>query len=256
MQGIRGNLIMQGIYNSFKNYWFELSKPNNSYSKKILKFFKDNYHHLAINGLIYTTKQAVFYLFYLMSKDSIVDINIESLERVTIDGFYSFAKKAYQQVVVSIGAALSLGGIVAPQVAILYAVFTCLNIHQIKILDPSVEEVTPLSGHYVPTVETPKDAVVFDTKNEPLPPGIEKSVEHTHPSNIQTLDTEYEITEKKLVPKIRRLKNKFSNRFLKREKLRPAGKTVYFSDIVKQWSKEENDSNDIGISITNKIKNN
>lgn len=77
------------------------------------------------------------------------------------------------------------------------------------------------------------------TKKEPLPPVIEKSIK---PVKITTLETEYEITEEKLVDvsKVSGLKNKFSDRLFKRRnrKIKKPAKTVYFRDMVKIWRDE------------------
>ena len=227
----------------------DLPKPSYVDNERILRFLNDKYRHLAIRGIIYITKEA---LCFLAAKEGLVDFPVVFLERVKIDGVYSFAKTASQWAVWSIAAVLGIGGVIAPHYAILSAGFAWLHINEITISEPTVKEVDKLTGKYVPRIGTRKDAIAFDAKNEPLPPVIEKTVK---PVRVSTLDTEYEITEKHLVDvsTVSGLKNKFSDRRFIRSK-RKAGKTVYFSDMVKRWSQEQDMEGDAGSVIDQMIE--
>lgn len=99
-------------------------------------------------------------------------------------------------------------------------------------MSPSIQEVEKLTGEYVPRIGTRKDAITFDAKKE-LPSVMENSIK---PVKINTLDTEYEITEKKLVgvSRVSKLKNKFSDIRFRRpnHKIKKPGKMVCFIDMV------------------------
>ena len=220
----------------------DLETPSYVNEERILRFLNDRFRNLAIKGIIYITKEA---FCYLVSNEGLVDFPVVFLERIKIDGIYSFTKTFSEWAVVSIGVALGIGGVIAPHLAIVYFGFVWLHIHSIEILQPRVKDVNKITGEYVPRIEPRKDAIVFDAKKEPLPPVIEKSIK---PVRIDTLDTEYEITEEKLVDvsKVSKLKNKFSDRRFKRSNQKP-GKTVYFRDMVKKWRNQ--DTNDEEISI-------
>lgn len=215
----------------------DLEAPSYVNEERILRFLNDKYRKLAIKGIIYITKEA---FCYLVSNEGLVDFPVVFLERIKIDGIYSFTKRFSEWAVVSIGVALGIGGVIAPHMAIVYFGLAWVHIHSIEILKPRVKDVNKITGKYVPRIEPRKDAIVFDAKKEPLPPVIEKSIK---PVRIETLDTEYEITEEKLVDvsKVSKLKNRFSDRIFKRSnrKIKKPGKTVYFSDMVKKWRQEQ-----------------
>ena len=217
----------------------DLENPSYVNDERILRFMNDKLWKFAIKGIIYITKEA---FCYLVSNEGLVDFPVVFLERVKIDGIYSFTKTASEWAVASIGVALGLGGVIAPHLAFVYFGFAWLHIHSIEILRPRVKDVNKITGEFIPRIETRKDAIVFDAKKEPLPPVIEKSIK---PVKINTLETEYEITEEKLVDvsKVSGLKNKFSDRRFKRRnrKIKKPGKTVYFSDMVKKWRNQGTD---------------
>lgn len=219
------------------------NNPSYVNDERILRFMNDKFSRFAIKGIIYITKEA---FCYLVAKEGLVDFPVQFLERIKIDGFYSFTKTVSEWAIVSLGVALGLGGIIAPHFAVVYFGFAWLHIHSIEILSPHVKEVKKITGEFVPRIETRKDAIVFDAKKEPLPPVIEKSIK---PVKMGRLETEYEITEEKLVDvsKVSGLKNKFSDiRFKRRNrKIRKPGKTVYFSDMVKKWRDQETDDETI-----------
>ena len=219
----------------------DLEAPSYINDERILRFLNDKYRNLAIKGIIYVTKEA---FCYLVSNEGLVDFPVVFLERIKIDGIYSFTKRFSEWSVVSIGATLAIGGVIAPHMAIVYFGFAWSHIHSIEILKPSVTDVKKITGKYVPRIEPRKDAIVFDAKKEPLPPVIEKSIK---PVRIDTLETEYEITENKLVDvsKVSKLKNRFSDRIVKRSKRKSnrrrknQGKMVNFRDMAKKWAQEE-----------------
>jgi hypothetical protein len=233
-------VVVPGIDNCI-----DLSVPSYVDDERILRFLNDRFRHLAINGIIYVTKEA---LCYLVKKEGLVDFPIIFLERVKIDGVYSFVKTVFEWGVWSVGAMAAASGLVSPHLAAVYAGCAWLHIHEIKILAPRVQQVEKLTGKFVPRISTRKDAIVFDSKTE-LPPIIEESKKIIR---MDTLDTEYEITERRLVDvsKVSGLKNKFSDRRFRRKK---AGKTVYFSDKIKQWKKEDEGSSIIDEMIQDGI---
>jgi len=217
----------------------DLDAPSYVDDERILRFLNDKFSKLHIKGIIYITKQA---LCYLVENEGLVDFPIVFLERIKIDGVYSFIKTFSEWAVLSIAATLGISGMVQLQLALVFGGYAWLSIHTIEILKPHVKDVNKLTGKYVPRIETRKDAIVFDAKKEPIPPMLEKSVK---PLKITTLDTEYEITEEKLVDvsKVSKLKNKFSDRVFKRPngKRKKTGKTVYFSQMIKKWTRDQND---------------
>ena len=223
----------------------DLETPSYVNEERILRFLNDRFRNLAIKGIIYITKEA---FCYLVSNEGLVDLPVVFLDRVKIDGIYSFTKTFSEWTVVSIGAALGIEGVIAPHLAIMYFGFAWLHIHSIKILQPRVKDVNKIAGEYVPRIESRRGAIVFDAKKEPLPPVIEKSIK---PVRIDTLDTEYEITEEKLVDvsKVSKLKNKFSDRRFKRSnrRIKKPGKTVYFSDMVEKWRNQGTNDEEISI---------
>uniref|UniRef100_UPI00300121BE hypothetical protein n=1 Tax=Cocconeiopsis kantsiensis TaxID=3082010 RepID=UPI00300121BE len=228
----------------------DISEPSYVDNERILRFVNDKYRKLAIKGIIYITKEA---LCYLVDKEGLVDFPVVFLERIQIDAFYSFLKRASQWAVVSVSIMAGVGGILTLEQAVVYGLLTVLHINQIKILEPRVKEVSKLTGDFVPRIATRRDAIVFDANKEPLPPVIEKSVK---PVRFNTLDTEYEITEKNLVDvaKVSGLKNRFSDRrFMRRKK--KAGKTVYFRDMVKKWNQQQDKDYDAGNIIDQMIDN-
>lgn len=224
-----------------------IDNPSYVNDERILRFINDRLSKLAIKGIVYITKEA---FCYLVAKEGLVDFPVVFLERVKIDGIYSFIKTTSEWTVVSIGVTLALGGVIAPQFALVYFGFAWLYIHSLEILTPRVKDVNKITGKFIPRIATKKDAIVFDVNNEPLPPVIEKSIK---PIKISTLETEYEITEKKLVDvaTVSGLKNKFSDRRFKRGN-RKLVKPVYFSDMVKKWRGEDK-SDDPAISIIDKM---
>lgn len=199
--------------------------------ERTLRFINDKYHRLAIQGIIYITKEA---FCYLVSNEGLVDFPIIFLERIKIDGLYSLGKTVSQWAILSIAAILEFGGLVPMQYGMAVASYAWMVVDDLQILRPRVQEVEKLTGKFVPRIATRKDAIVFDAKQE-LPPAIEQSVQ---PVRVTTLETEYEITEQKLVDvsKVSGLKNKFSDRRFKRPR-KKAGKTVYFRDMVKNGAK-------------------
>lgn len=221
----------------------DLKTPAYVDEERILRFLNDRHWNLAIKGIIYITKEA---FCYLVASEGVADFPVVFLERVKIDGIYSFAKTFSEWGVVSIGVALAIAGVIAPHFAIVYFGFAWLHIRSIEILKPRVKDVNKITGEYLPRVGSRKDAIVFDAKKEPLPPVIENSVK---PLKIGTLDTEYEITEEKLVDvaKVSKLKNKFSDRIFKRSNRRrkKPGKTVYFGDMVKKWQNQGTNDEEI-----------
>ena len=222
-----------------------LETPSYVNEERILRFLNDRFRNLAIKGIIYITKEA---FCYLVSNEGLVDFPVVFLERIRIDGIYSFFKTSSQWAVVSAGVILGVGGVIAPHLAIIYFGFAWLHIHSIEILHPRVKDINKITGEYVPRIETRKDAIVFDAKKEPLPPVIEKSIK---PVRIDTLDTEYEITEEKVldVSKVSKLKNKFSDRRFKRSnsRIKKPGKTVSFSEMVKKWRNQGTNDQEMSI---------
>lgn len=228
----------------------DISEPSYVDNERILRFVNDKYRKLAIKGIIYITKEA---LCYLVDKEGLVDFPVVFLERIQIDAFYSFLKRASQWAVVSVSIMAGVGGILTLEQAVVYGLLTVVHINEIKILEPRVKEVSKLTGDFVPRIATRRDAIVFDANKEPLPPVIEKSVK---PVRFNTLDTEYEITEKNLVDvaKVSGLKNRFSDRrFMRRKK--KAGKTVYFRDMVKKWNQQQDKDYGAGNIIDQMIDN-
>lgn len=223
----------------------DLETPSYLNEERILRFLNERFRNLAIKGIIYITKEA---FCYLVSNEGLVDFPVVFLGRIKIDGIYSFTKRFSEWAVVSIGAALGIGGVIAPHLAIVYFGFAWLHIHSIEILKPRVKDVNKITGKYVPRIELRNDAIVFDAKKEPLPPVIEKSIK---PIRIDTLDTEYEITEEKLVDvsKVSKLKNRFSDRIFKRSnrRIKKPGKTVYFSDMVEKWRNQGTNDEEVSI---------
>lgn len=217
----------------------DLEVPKYVDEERILRFLNDKYRNLAIKGIIYITKEA---FCYLVLNEGLVDFPVVFLERIKIDGIYSFTKRFAEWGVMAIGAILAIGGVIPPHMAIVYFGFAWSQIRSIEILKPRVKDVNvnEITGQYLPRSESRRDAIVFDAKKEPLPPVIEKSIK---PVRIDTLETEYEITEEKLVDvsKVSKLKNRFSDRLLKRfnrRRKKPA-KTVYFSEMVEKWRQEQ-----------------
>jgi len=223
----------------------DLETPSYVNEERNLRFLNDRFRNLAIKGIIYITKEA---FCYLVSNKGLVDFPVVFLERIKIDGIYSFTKTFSEWAAVSMGVTLGIGGVIAPHLAIVYFGFVWLHIHSIEILQPRVKDVNKITGEYVPRIEPRKDAIVFDSKKEPLPPVIEKSIK---PVRIDTLDTEYEITEEKLVDvlKVSKLKNKFSDRIFKRSnrRIKKPGKTVYFSDMVEKWRNQGTNDEEVSI---------
>lgn len=213
----------------------DIEKPSYIDNERILRFINDKFSKFNINGIIYITKEA---LCYLVKNEGLVDFPIVFLERIKIDGVYSFVK------VFSEWTTLSLGIIAAVarfnKVAIILG-YLWLYINAIEISQPSVTEVEKLTGKYVRRIGDRKDSIVFDATKEPLPPIIEKSIK---PVKIETLDTEYEITERNLVDiaKVSRLKNKFADRRFKRPNRKQHGKVVYFIDKIKEWVENSDDN--------------
>lgn len=235
-------IVVPGI-----NDCISIDEPSYVDDERILRFLNDKFSNFAIKGVIYITKEA---LCYLVEKEGLIDFPIVFLERIKIDGIYSFIKNFSEWGVWSVAAMTAFAGLVAPHLAIVYAGYAWFYIHDIKILEPRVKEVNKLTGKFVPRIGTRKDAIVFDAKKEPLPPVIEKS---TKPIRTTTVDTEYEITENKLVDvsKVSGLKNKFSDRIFRRKK---AGKTVYFGDKVREWDKLiEQNPKDEAVSIIDEM---
>ncbi len=225
----------------------DLPKPSYVGEERTLQFINDKYHRFAIQGIIYITKEA---FYYLVSNEGLVDFPVEFLERIKIDGVYSLGKTVSQWTILSIAAMLGVGGIAPIQYVMAVAGYAWMIINNIQISRPHVQEVDKLTGKFVPRIATRKDAIVFDAKQE-LPPVIEQSVK---PVRVTTLDTEYEITEQNLVDisKVSKLKNKFSDRRFKRP-TKKAGKTVYFSDMVKKWRQEQSTDSCDAESIIDKI---
>lgn len=216
----------------------DIEQPSYIDNERILRFLNDKFANFNINGIIYITKEA---LCYLVEGEGLVDFPIIFLERIKIDGVYSFLKVASKWAVLSFSALAAASELLTPTVAAVLALSGWLWIHYIKILQPSVREVEKLTGKYVPRISDRKDAIVFDAKKEPLPPAMEKSIKKV---KIKTLDTEYEITEKNLVDisKVSRLKNRFSDRLfnrLNRPKRKKFGKIVKFTEKVKEWANIE-----------------
>jgi hypothetical protein len=222
------SVVVPGIDNCI-----DLYMPSYVDDERILRFLNDRFRHLAINGIIYITKEA---LCYLVQKEGLVDFPIVFLERVKIDGVYTFVKTFLQWGAWSGGAMAAFAGLVSPHLAFVFSGFLWLYIHNIKIVAPKVKEVQKLTGKFVPRISTRKDAIAFDAKEE-LPPIIEDSKKIVR---MDTLDTEYEITESRLVDvsTVSGLKNKFSDRRFKRRK---TSKTVYFIDKLREWRKGGDD---------------
>lgn len=221
-------VIIPGIDNCI-----EIETPSYVNEERILRFLNDRYRKMAIKGIIYITKEV---FCYLVLNEGLMDFPIVFMERIKIDGVYSFAKTFSEWLVVSAGVILGVGEVIAPHIAIVYFGFAWLHIRSVQILQPRVKDVNKITGQYVPRIESRKDAIVFDAKNEPLPPVMERSIK---PVRIETLDTEYEITEEKLVDvsTVSKLRNKFSDRRFKRSNSRTKkpGKTVHFGEMLKKW---------------------
>jgi len=182
---------------------------------------------------------------YLVKREGLVDFPLVFLERVKIDGVYSFMKSASEWGVLSTAVMVVFNGFMAPQYAAVYFGYIWLHIHSLNILTPQVKEVNKLTGRYVPRIDTRKDAIDFDTQKDPLPPAIEGSLKpNPSPNKIETLDTQYEIAEDRLVDvqTVTGLDNRFSDRIVKRRRRRTPkkpGKTVYFLDMLETWRKQD-----------------
>ena len=226
----------------------DIEKPSYIDNERILRFLNDKFSKFNINGIIYITKEA---LCYLAKEEGLVDFPIVFLERVKIDGIYSFVKVFSKWTVLSIGSIAAIAGFVQPHIAAVLSGYAWLHINAIEILQPSVREVEKLTGKFVPRIRDRKDSVVFDSKKEPLPPVIEDSIK---PVEIGALTTNYEITESNLVDisKVSGLKNKFSDRRFKRPNRKQHGKVVKFSDKIREWTKDS-DANGEPKSIIDKM---
>lgn len=170
------------------NDCIDIDKPSYVDDEPILRFLNDTFTKLHIKGIIYITKQA---LCFLVENEGLVDFPIVFLERIKIDGVYSFIKTFSEWGVVSIAAMLGIAGVVQPHFALVFGGYTWLHIHAIEILQPRVKDFNKLTGKFVQRIETRNDAIVFDAKKEPIPPIFEKSVK---PIMIDGLETEYEIS--------------------------------------------------------------
>lgn len=62
----------------------ELISPSYVDNERLLRVLNDRFQHLAINGIIYITKET---FCYLVESEGIVDFPVMFLERVKIDGF-------------------------------------------------------------------------------------------------------------------------------------------------------------------------
>ena len=200
----------------------DIAKPSYIENERILIFLNDKFSKFNLNGLIYITKEE---LCYLAKKEVLVDFPVVFLERIKMDGVYSFLKVFSEWTVLSIGS-----------IAAVISGYVWLHITFIEISQPSVKEVEKLTGKFVRRIGDRKDEVVFDSKKEPLLPVIEKSLK---PVKVELLETEYEITESNVVDinKVSRLNNKFSDRRLKRPNQKQHGKVVSFIDKVREWTK-------------------
>ena len=115
-----------------------IDKPSYIDNERILRFLNDKYSKFHINGIIYITKEA---LCYLSKKKGLVNFPIVFLERVKIDGIYSFVKVFSEWTVLSIGTIVAVAGFVQPHIVALISEYTWLHINSIEILQPSVREV-------------------------------------------------------------------------------------------------------------------
>lgn len=226
----------------------DIQKPSYVDNERILRFLNDKFSKFHIDGIIYITKEA---LCYLAKEEGLIEFPVVFLERIKIDGVYSFVKVFSKWTAGSIGTISAVAGLVQPHIAALLSGYIWLYTNSIQILQPSVREVERLTGKFVPRIGNRKDSVVFDAKKEPLPPIIEKSIK---PVKIGALDTEYEITEGNLVDiaKVSRLKNKFSDRRFKRSNRKQPGKAVNFRDKIIEWA-ENSDPNEEPRSIIDKM---
>lgn len=230
-----------------------LKGPSYINDERIIRFLKQKFSNLAIKGIVYITKEA---LCYLVENEGVVDFPVQLLQIIKIDGVYKFAKVVVEWTIVSMGTALLVGGVLSPIQTIVNFGLIWLFVHTRKILQPTISEVRTFNqftgeyaSEYVPRIDSRMDAIVFDAKQEPLPPVIQKSVKSVR---IISLDKEYEITEKNLVDisKVSKLKNKFSDRIftgVKSRKKKKSAKMVYLSDMIKKW--QNDDTNDEGINL-------
>jgi hypothetical protein len=67
----------------------DIDKPSYIDNERILRFLNDKFSQFYIKGIIYITKEA---LCYLAKKYELVDFPVVFLERIKIDGVYSFVK--------------------------------------------------------------------------------------------------------------------------------------------------------------------
>lgn len=230
----------------------DLEGPSYIDSERILRILNDRFAKLALNGIVYLTNEA---FCYLVATDGLVDLPITFLERIKVDGIYSFISTSGRWASVSLAIILVSAGN-CPYLTLMALTMVYLWFRSIALLlTPSVTPVHKITGKYIPRIPTRKDGIVFDANQQPLPPLIEQSIE---PVKITTIDTEYkiteyEITEKKLldVAKASKLKNKFSDIRLKRleKSKKKAGKTVYFLDKLREWANEDLTDNDDEVTI-------
>ena len=216
----------------------DVPEPSYIDNERILRYLNDKFSKLDINGIIYITKEA---LCYLAKHEGLIDFPVVFLERIKIDGFVTFSKVFGQWLLASIGIIITAGqGITAP-IAFILVGSIWLHVSSIKILQPSIRSVNELTGKYVPRITSRKDAVVFDAKEQPLPPAIEY---YSKPVENGVLDTNIEYTEYEIrtgqlvgISEVSKLNNKFSDRHFKRYNLRPPAKMVTLGQKIEEWRK-------------------
>ena len=96
----------------------EISQPSYIDNERILRYLNDKFPKLNIGGIIYITKQA---LCYLAKEEGLVDFPLVFLERIKIDGVYSFIKTASEWAVLSIGVVVGVAGYLQPHIAFVTA---------------------------------------------------------------------------------------------------------------------------------------
>ena len=96
-----------------------------------------------------------------MANEGLVDFPVEFLERIKLDGVYSFTKLFFEWGVWAIGGLAAIGGFIAPHLAIVYSGVLWLHIHSINILQPRIKDVNKITGDYVPRIETRNNGIVF-----------------------------------------------------------------------------------------------
>ena len=71
----------------------DLKTPSYVDEERILRFLNEKFSKLVIRGIIYITKET---FCYVVENEGLIDFPITLLQRIRIDGVYSFTKSASQ----------------------------------------------------------------------------------------------------------------------------------------------------------------